>query len=208
VREGYCFFSYSKDKFDSLSAYSTPEIQRVSLEGVCLQLKMIQSNSQSKRNSAALNLKDLLSKTVQPPSLDLIEVSVSVLQQLGCLSNDEDLTPLGKLLAILPVTNIRIGKMLVYGAIFQCLTPVIVIAALISERSPFLSPRDRKTEATEAKMKFKVFNSDHLTLARAFESWFKVHKKGNFQEDLSFCEQVIFSIEASKLYRTFSPGKH
>ena len=37
----------------------------------------------------------------------------------------------------------RIGKMLIYGAMFQCLDPVLTIAAALSSRSPFVAPFDK-----------------------------------------------------------------
>ena len=50
----------------------------------------------------------------------------------------KDLTPLGYHLAGLPV-DVRIGKLMLFGAIFRCLDPVLTIAASLSFRSPFVS---------------------------------------------------------------------
>ena len=50
----------------------------------------------------------------------------------------EELTPLGHHLARLPV-DARIGKMLIYGAMFCCLDPILTIAAGLSYRSPFVA---------------------------------------------------------------------
>jgi hypothetical protein len=36
-----------------------------------------------------------------------------------------------------------IGKMLIYGAMFACVTPLVSMAALLSSRSPFLAPMDK-----------------------------------------------------------------
>jgi Helicase associated domain (HA2) len=41
----------------------------------------------------------------------------------------------------------RVGKMLVYGAVLGCLDPVLSIAAALTCRSPFLSPRDPEGRA-------------------------------------------------------------
>lgn len=62
------------------------------------------------------------------------------LRDLGALTADEKLTPLGYHLACLPV-DVRIGKLMLFGAIFRCLDPALTIAASLAFKSPFV--RDR-----------------------------------------------------------------
>ena len=38
----------------------------------------------------------------------------------------------------------KLGKMLVLGAIFNCLDPVLTVVAGLSVRDPFLTPMDKK----------------------------------------------------------------
>lgn len=52
------------------------------------------------------------------------------------------LTALGFHLATLPVEP-RVGKMMLYGAIFGCVEPAITIAAAMSCRNPFVAPFDK-----------------------------------------------------------------
>ena len=55
------------------------------------------------------------------------------------------LSTLGKYLSMLPL-DVRLSKMLIYGALFSCLEPILTIAAAISYKSPFLvSPGRPKT---------------------------------------------------------------
>ena len=61
------------------------------------------------------------------------------------------LTSLGRHLARLPVGNVKLGKMLLLGAMLGCVEPVVKIAALLSGRTPFLSPADARDEASKAK---------------------------------------------------------
>lgn len=44
---------------------------------------------------------------------------------------------------MLPVEP-KLGKMLILGAIFSCLDPVMTIVAGLSVRDPFLAPFDKK----------------------------------------------------------------
>ena len=65
---------------------------------------------------------------------------------LGALDRKEDLTDLGKLLAKLPV-DARLGKLIVLGMCFGAADEALTIAATLANRSPFLSPMERRDEA-------------------------------------------------------------
>jgi len=56
---------------------------------------------------------------------------------LACLSFS------GKHLSMLPVEP-KLGKMLIFGAIFNCLDPILTIVSGLSVRDPFLTPFDKK----------------------------------------------------------------
>ena len=55
------------------------------------------------------------------------------------LDDKEDLTPLGYHLAKLPIDPYS-GKMLLFGAMFSCLDPILTIAACLSYKDPFIVP--------------------------------------------------------------------
>lgn len=59
----------------------------------------------------------------------------------------------GKHLALLPVEP-QIGKALVLGCMLGCLDPVLTIAALLSQRNPFVMPMSKKEQADQAKRRF------------------------------------------------------
>lgn len=65
----------------------------------------------------------------------------------------------GQYLAMLPMEP-KLGKLLILGAIFNCLEPVLTIVAGLSVRDPFLALMDKKDV------------SDHLILYVWF--WIKV----------------------------------
>ena len=92
----------------------------------------------------------------------------------------EELTPLGTILASLPVDP-RIGRMMIYGAIFRCLEPTLIIAASLAFRSPFFSPMDKRQEADRVKRSFHS-DSDHLTLLRAYRGWERERRAGRTHE--------------------------
>lgn len=90
------------------------------------------------------------------------------LQDVGALDEEHGLTALGHHLSALPV-DVRIGKLMLFGAIFQCLDSVLTIAACLSHKSPFVSPFSKRNEADKKKREFAICNSDHLTCLLAYK---------------------------------------
>ncbi|ORY53926.1 P-loop containing nucleoside triphosphate hydrolase protein [Rhizoclosmatium globosum] len=95
-------------------------------------------------------------------------------------------------MASLPV-DLRIGKMLVYGAIFGCLGSVLTVAAILSNKSPFMAPSDRRDEAKERRKTFMWDKSDLLTDCRAYDGWVEASGKGK-RAEAEFCETNFLSM--------------
>lgn len=55
---------------------------------------------------------------MEPPSEESILSAIKRLQDVGAFDSKDNLTPLGHHLAALPV-DVRIGKLMLFGAIFQ-----------------------------------------------------------------------------------------
>uniref|UniRef100_A0A3B5K9A1 RNA helicase n=1 Tax=Takifugu rubripes TaxID=31033 RepID=A0A3B5K9A1_TAKRU len=178
VRNGFCFRLYPKFRFDAFMDYSIPEILRVPLEELCLHIMKCQYGSPE----------DFLSRALDPPQPQSVSNAVNLLRKIGaCHPSEHILTPLGHHLASLPV-NVKIGKMLIYGAILGCLEPIATIAAAITEKSPFSTPMNRKEEANLAKAALSLANSDHLTIYSAYLGWKKAQAEGQ-RADLSYCRK-------------------
>ncbi|KAM3599823.1 uncharacterized protein V6R79_012165 [Siganus canaliculatus] len=178
VRNGFCFRLYPKFRFDSFMDYSIPEILRVPLEELCLHIMKCQYGSPE----------DFLSRALDPPQPQSVSNAVNLLRKIGaCHLNDHLLTPLGHHLASLPV-NVKIGKMLIYGAILGCLEPIATIAAAITEKSPFSTPMNRKEEANLAKAALALANSDHLTIYNAYMGWKNSQNEGQ-RTEMSYCRK-------------------
>uniref|UniRef100_A0A671V3L3 ATP-dependent RNA helicase DHX29 n=1 Tax=Sparus aurata TaxID=8175 RepID=A0A671V3L3_SPAAU len=178
VRNGFCFRLYPKFRFDSFMDYSIPEILRVPLEELCLHIMKCQYGSPE----------DFLSRALDPPQPQSVSNAVNLLRKIGaCHPNNHLLTPLGLHLASLPV-NVKIGKMLIYGAILGCLDPIATIAAAITEKSPFSTPMNRKEEANLAKSALALANSDHLTIYNAYMGWKNSRTEGQ-RAEMSYCRQ-------------------
>lgn len=105
---------------------------------------------------------------MEPPEVVNIETAIERLKDVGALDAEIELTALGRHLAALPV-DVKIGKMILFGAIFCCLDSVLTIAASLSHKSPFLSPFNKRELAEKKKKQFAVGNSDHLTVLKAYQ---------------------------------------
>lgn len=179
VRDGFCFRLYTRERFEGFLEYSVPEILRVPLEELCLHIMKCDLGSPE----------DFLSKALDPPQPQVISNAMNLLRRIGaCEPNEPKLTPLGQHLAALPV-NVKIGKMLIFGAIFGCLEPVATLAAVMTEKSPFITPIGRKDEADLAKSSLAVADSDHLTIYNAYLGWKKAQQEGGFRSEISYCQR-------------------
>lgn len=88
-------------------------------------------------------LETVFCKLVEPPATESLNAAKQRLRDLGALTAEEKLTPLGYHLACLPV-DVRIGKLMLFGAIFRCLDPALTIAASLAFKSPFVRGRREK----------------------------------------------------------------
>lgn len=98
---------------------------------------------------------------MDPPEAAAVQQAVARLRDLDALDSREELTPLGSHLAQMPV-DAAVGKLLIMGAILDCLDPILAIAASLSYRSPFVVPMEKRGEADAVKQRFaEPFCSDH-----------------------------------------------
>jgi ATP-dependent RNA helicase DHX29 len=76
-------------------------------------------------------------------------------------------------LSNLPV-DVHIGKMLLFGAMFQCLDPILTIAASLSFKSPFIRPFGKEDEADKARDGFKkgYYLSNIIFLCQCYFTYF------------------------------------
>ncbi len=63
----------------------------------------------------------------------------------------------------------RVGKLILFGAIFRCVDSALTIAACLSYKSPFTSPWKQRDEAQRKKLEWSVSQSDHLTVLKVFK---------------------------------------
>ncbi|KAF9585630.1 hypothetical protein BGW38_001480 [Lunasporangiospora selenospora] len=167
VQEGVCFHLFSQTTFeDYMPEYQLPEIMRMPLEELCLMIRM----------SELGDITEVLGSALDAPPTKTIENAIQALQDVGALTRLQELTPLGVHLCNLPV-DVHIGKMILFGTIFKCLDPILTIAAMLSFKSPFVTPFGSEEEAEAAKKQFKIADSDMLTWYNAYLGWRKSYQE-------------------------------
>ncbi|KAL0365014.1 UNVERIFIED_CONTAM: DExH-box ATP-dependent RNA helicase DExH7, chloroplastic [Sesamum angustifolium] len=152
-------------------------------------------------------------QALEPPREEAIASAVSSLYEVGAIEGNEELTPLGYHLAKLPV-DVLIGKMMVYGAIFGCLSPILTISAFLSYKSPFVYPKDERENVERAKLALladKIGDStvaadgsrqsDHLVMMVAYQKWDKILSVHGLKAAQKFCSSHFLSSSVMYMIR-------
>ncbi|KAK7292527.1 hypothetical protein RIF29_08309 [Crotalaria pallida] len=196
VKPGICFCLYTRHRFERLMRpYQVPEMLRMPLVELCLQIKLLSLGY----------IQPFLSEAIDPPKVEAMSSAISLLYEVGALEGDETLTPLGHHLAKLPV-DVLIGKMMLYGAIFGCLSPILSVSAFLSYKSPFVYPRDERQNVERAKL--LLLNdkldgpgdandvdrqSDHLLMMTAYRRWERIFTEKGAKAAQQFCNSFFLS---------------
>ncbi|KAI5399630.1 DExH-box ATP-dependent RNA helicase DExH6 [Lathyrus oleraceus] len=136
---------YSKLRAAALPDFQIPELKRMPIEELCMQVNMLDSSSK---------IEVFLAKTLDPPVSESIHNAIKVLRDIGALSTDETLTDLGEKLGSLLVHPV-ISRMLFFAILMNCLDPTLTLAYASDYKDPFtlpMLPEDKK-RAAEAKAK-------------------------------------------------------
>ncbi|RKF62892.1 ATP-dependent RNA helicase DHX36 [Erysiphe neolycopersici] len=159
VQNGFYYALFTEDRFKSLRECGLPQLLRSDLQDVCLS---------AKGQTLQYSIQEFLADAIEKPSPQAVDAAIKDLVQLGALTQDEEITPLGRLLHSLPVDP-DLGKMVVLGVIFRCLDPLLILAAAESEKDFFMRPISARKAADQARFSFgnNTF-SDAITTIKAF----------------------------------------
>ncbi|WWC60817.1 uncharacterized protein I303_103393 [Kwoniella dejecticola CBS 10117] len=188
TQPGQCYKLYTRrTENNSMPRFPVPEILRTPLEALFLQVKAMNEDT---------DVKEFLSKAIDPPKMDAINAAWQTLQDLGAVESEDHksrLTALGRHMSMIPV-DLRLAKMLVLGTIFKCLDPILTIAAILSSKPLFTSPMEKRDESKKARESFAWARSDLLTDVRAYDACMAVREKGGSHGAVrQFCEQNFIS---------------
>jgi HrpA-like RNA helicase len=159
VQNGNYYALFSKARFGSLRAIGLPEILRSDLQEICLDIKA---------QAFKAPVREFLAAAIEPPAAAAVDASLEDLQALGAITEDEKLTPLGKVLASLPV-HPSLSKMILMGILFRCFDAMLILGASSQSKDLFYRPMDSRKAADEARKIFAVdSNSDQIATINCF----------------------------------------
>ncbi|WP_145186315.1 ATP-dependent RNA helicase HrpA [Pseudomonas sp. URMO17WK12:I11] len=159
VEPGICVRLYSEEDFNSRPAFTDPEILRTNLAAVILQMLHLR-----------LGAIDAF-PFIEPPDGKAISDGFNLLQELSAVNRENQLTPIGRQLARLPIDP-RLGRMLLEGARLGSLQEVLIVTSALSVQDPRERPPERQQAADQAHAQWKDVDSDFAALVnlwRGFE---------------------------------------
>ncbi|CAL8470833.1 g10375 [Coccomyxa elongata] len=174
---GKAFRLYTEAAYLGLQAASAPEIQRVSLASLALQLKQL-----GVADVRAFPFMDPPPPTALARALELL-LALGALDQRGALSQ-----PLGAQLVRLPLEPV-FGKVLLSGAAMSCSEEALSVVSMASTDPVFLSSRNKQEVSTEMRKQFMSPLGDHITLLNVLTSYMKVTKS----ERGRWCEERLLN---------------
>ncbi|GFR40936.1 hypothetical protein Agub_g1596 [Astrephomene gubernaculifera] len=180
TQPGKCFRLYTEASFKKdLQEQTYPEILRSNLGSVVLQLKK-------------LGIDDLVHfDFMDPPAPETLMRALELLNYLGAIDDDGNLTPVGNIMSEFPLDP-QLAKMLVASPAFRCSNEILSIAAMLSSPNVFLRPREAAKAADEAKARFTHIDGDHLTMLNVYHAW-KSHN-----EDPNWCYEHFLNYRSLK----------
>ena len=182
VQAGKCYKVFTRKVESEMAPRPQPEIRRLPLEQLCLSVKATAPHR---------DVAQFLQQTLTPPEGQAIDVAITLLHRVGALDNNE-LTALGRHLSMIPA-DLRCAKLLVYGTIFGCLEACLTVASILTVRSPFVSPRDKRNDAKVARFTFPSHHGDLFLDLSAFTEWSERSQSSGFREIKEWCSERFLS---------------
>lgn len=181
IRNGLCYKLFTKDTEKKMILQPIPEIKRTKLESIYLVVKSI----------GIKDVYEFLQNGLDPPQKENVENARRILKDIGALFHNTDLlTSLGKYLSMLP-TDLRSGKMLIFGCIFGCLESSLILAAIGVTGSPFTSNQENRDKMKEVQQEFGKRNGDMISILNAFKAYSALN---TMKERSRFCSENFVSM--------------
>ncbi|CAA7261404.1 unnamed protein product [Cyclocybe aegerita] len=161
IGPGHCYRLYSSALFEHhFENFSTPEIQRMPIDGIVLQMK-------SMHIDAVVNF-----PFPTPPDRSALHKAEKCLVVLGALSplptsTERQITDLGRAMSLFPLSP-RFSRMLVTGQQHGCLPYIICIVSALSVGDPFVYEEalDQESDREESDVPITFALSSEATIAK------------------------------------------
>jgi len=169
TQPGTCLRLSTKEDFDDRPKYTEPEIRRMSLDQILLNLRVLEYTLEEVKSFEFMD----------PPGDARWDEADGRLKLLGALDANGKVTDDGLKMNRLPVAPV-FGRMLLAAEIYGCLDELATIVAGLIARPVFFLPRekDKQMAAKAAHSRFIVPSSDALTILKVYAAWQKAGENG------------------------------
>eukprot|EP00760_Papus_ankaliazontas_P008860 PhM_4_TR1393/c0_g1_i1/m.66914 len=199
TRGGRCYRLFSREHYEAFDDFRTPEIQRIPLEDLTLQVL-----------AAGQQPHVFFSECMDPPSTEAVELGISRLMDIAAIEKVSttttktttepspppptfNITSLGRALGCIP-TSPKIARMLVLATALGCLDTVLTFAASREVGSLFHSAKTSRFDSTVIADLFAgKSKSDHLAPVIAYNEWSQLVALGDAKRQHSFISENSLS---------------
>src|SRR4051794_25371752 len=168
VANGICIRLYDEEDFNARPRFTDPEVLRSSLAGVILRMKALHLGT----------VEDF--PFIEAPSRRAITDGYQLLNELGAVDDANELTPVGRELAQLPLDP-RVARMILEARERGALDEVLVIAAALSVQDVRDRPIELQAQADQQHAKFDDEKSEFSGYLRVWQ-WLEESRGGHGKE--------------------------
>ncbi|NYT59062.1 ATP-dependent RNA helicase HrpA [Alcaligenaceae bacterium] len=181
IGPGVCVRLYDEADFKQRAPFTDPEVLRSSLASVILRMK-------------ALKLDDIETfPFVDRPPGRAVADGYHLLQELGAIDEQNQLTEVGRTLSRLPVDP-RLARMVLAANEHQCLSEILIIASALSVQDPRDRPMQEREASEAAHAKFGDDKSEFISYLKLWR-WYgeQVEHKGSQRKLVALLRQNFLS---------------
>jgi pre-mRNA-splicing factor ATP-dependent RNA helicase DHX15/PRP43 len=107
---------------------------------------------------------------MDPPAPETLMRALELLNYLGALDDEGELTDLGYHMSELPLDP-QLSKLIITSPEFGCSAEIVSIVACLSVPQVFMRPREAAKAADAAKAQFSHPDSDHITMLNVYAAY-------------------------------------
>jgi ATP-dependent helicase HrpA len=155
---------YGHDDFLGRAEFTDPEILRTNLASVILQMKALRLG----------RIEDF--PFIDAPDGRMVRDGYETLHELGAITEDGDITPVGTKLAKLPIDP-RLGRMLLAAVDENAVRELLVVTAALGTQDPRERPMEAGDKADKAHEQFEDPESDFIALLNLWRAFHEMEDK-------------------------------
>ena len=193
IEPGTCYRLFPRKDYDTRPLYTLEEIYRTDLSEVVLRM-------------AELGIYDFKEfEFISSPGREGIIGGIETLELLGAINKDHSLSKIGELMVKFPLMP-RESRMIVESIIHypDVIEQVLIAAAFLSARSPFILPPGEETEARHAHHEFRDIQGDFVSYVNLFNKYCNQKNKtlfckNNFLDDKVLAEILNIKVQLEQI---------